>query len=838
MIEGYKQGTDKMGHNWNKQVKVQAQRSALFTPKLKHSKTMLGLALMMSGILATPVNQAFAYTGSVSKVTQKYELAFNFKDKTAAPNINVLPATGKIVLDFDASAQFSEEPVIKGNALIESMVASRVGEHLRVILQARSPIQYSLKSTDKGYVLVMQKSASFGEVNAPLVQTQSSIENGLKRIVTTQQDRAVETPAVLASSPTNTLVVNDNKPLPLVSKDYLKNTTALTELPPAVTYVPQVQDQSIVTAQVAKAEVPTELEHMNIKADGKKARLMLDFNNSTVKPNIERIGNLLVIDLPQVAVPSEFQKNVATSSLGTVVQNMDVATRDNHGRIVLSQTQGSDWSYSVYQMDRRLAVEVKLDNDPAQKPQYTGKPLTLNFQDMDVRAILQVIADFTGLNIMTSDAISGSMTVRLKDVPWDQALDLIMEAKNLQKQKNGNVIWIATRQEINDKNKTLLDLKTQNEELEPLKLEFFQLNHYKADEMKQILEGKNGGSNGSASPSNASGGNSGNGFAFLSKRGSVGVDNRNNTIFVQDNEQRLEEIRKIIKRLDIASKQVLIEAKLVVVDDKFERDLGAKFGLGINRKRGNTSIGLSNNATDSQGIATGQTPIPAGNVWNNAVTGGGSIGLTIFNALNGNLINMELSALEQNNRGKVISSPRLLTTDNKKAEIRQGTEIPYVVPSTSQNPPTVQFKDAVLSLSVTPQISANGRITMDLDVKKDTVGQLVNVQGGGQVPSIDTRQITTQVTIGDGQTVVLGGIYEITSREDISKIPLLGDIPWVGNLFKNTSRTNDKVELLIFLTPHVVVDEDLDAINKNEQVTSKELNFERKRDVALPTSGN
>ena len=272
--------------------------------------------------------------------------------------------------------------------------------------------------------------------------------------------------------------------------------------------------------------------------------------------------------------------------------------------------------------------------------------------------------------------------------------------------------------------------------------------------------------------------------------------------------------------------QVLIEAKLVVVDDKFERDLGAKFAFALGKKNNSTGIGLSNNSSDATGIATGNGT--SGSVFNLPVTGGGSIGFTILNAVTGNMLNVELSALEQNNRGKVISNPRLLTADNKKAEIRQGTEIPYVTPGSANSPATVSFKDAVLSLGVTPQVSPNGRVSMDLDISKDTVGQLVNVQGGGQVPSIDTRKITTQVTVNDGQTVVLGGIYEVTSREDLSKVPLLGDIPWVGNFFKNTSRSNEKVELLIFITPHVISEADLDAINKNEQINSTEVDLKKK----------
>lgn len=781
-----------MGQSWRKNT-IASSIAGIIAHTSKHvlsKRILFGASLMMGSSLFTPTT--YVYAQSVQGSTN---LALVFAKAPDAPKISHIQGTKKIVIDFENASDFIEEPIIKGNFLISSLSTKRNGKNLRVTIETKSPVIYSISKNGDTYILSLTKSNVFkgAEVNSSVsYQPLGSLRE--TRVVNGQN----YTREIFSVSP--------NLPTGPLLNEWPKNAS--------VTLSESLVNQSLVPVQAIVPQMTTELDHMNLRAEGKTAKLTLDLSSPISVPNIERTGNLLIIDLPEVKIPEEFQKNVSTSSLGTVVQNMDVATRQGSGRIVLSQSQSSDWSYSVYQMDKKLVVEVRLDNDPSDKAKYVGKPLTLNFQDMDVRAILQVIADFTGLNIMSSDSVGGAMTVRLKDVPWDQALDLILEAKNLQKQKDGNVVWIATRQEVTEKNKAQLELNTQAAELAPLKLEFFQLNHYKAQEMKDILEGKGGGQGGAN-------------FAFLSRRGSVGLDNRNNTIFVQDNEMKLDEIRKIIKRLDVASKQVLIEAKLVVVDDKFERDLGAKFGFGVGKRNGNTQIGVSNNSGDATTIAGGQAP--TGTAWNRPVEGGGSIGFTILNAVTGNMLNIELSALEENNRGKVISNPRLLTADNKKAEIRQGTEIPYVTPSTSNNPPTVQFKDAVLSLGVTPQVSANGRITMDLDIKKDTVGQLVNVQGGGQVPSIDTRSITTQVTVNDGQTVVLGGIYEVSSREDLSKIPLLGDIPWVGNLFKYSSRSNEKVELLIFITPHVIVDADLDAINRNEQSSSNQLDFKRNK---------
>lgn len=583
---------------------------------------------------------------------------------------------------------------------------------------------------------------------------------------------------------------------------------SLSDVAPAPPLTPKINNLGIVETQSVFQPTRLEVDRINFKAEGRNAKLTIDFNESNVEPKIVKTDDLLIIDLPNIMIPTEFQQNVSTKRAGSVVKNLDIATRNDSGRIVLSQDE--PWNFHHYQMDNKLVVEIKPNIDTTDL-KYTGKPLTLNFQNMDVRAIIQVLADFTGLNIITSDLVTGSMTIRLTDVPWDQALALILEANNLRQEKNGNVIWIATSQEVTEKNRTQLEISLQEEALAPLKLRFFQLNHYKAEEMKNIIEGRNSGGQGE--------------FRFLSQKGTVGVDVKNNTIFVQDVESKLEEISKIVAKLDVASKQILIEAKLVVVDDKFQRDIGAKFGAGYSRRGGNNDYIVGNNIGDNLGMADGQRP--SGNMWDGPIKGGGSIGFTILNAISGNLLNIELSALEEENRGKVISSPKLLTVDNRKAEIRQGTQIPYVMPGSGDQTPTVQFKDAVLSLGVTPQVSANGRITLDLDIKKDTIGQLVNVQGGGQVPSIDTRSIDTQVTINDGQTVVLGGIYEVTNREDISKVPFFGDIPWIGNLFKTKSRSNDKVELLIFITPHIVYDEDLDRINSFENQNS-EFTLEKK----------
>lgn len=689
-----------------------------------------------------------------------------------------IPGGNRLVAEFEVSKDLQKK-ILVNNPYVSSLSSQYAEGKLRMLIETTTPVKFGIKSDGSTGVITLIKNNRFEDINQPFGPAIKVTEAPAAKV---NNNNVVPTPVAQVANQQASI---NNKHNGFVS--------------------------SVSETQSNKFEQRTNLQGINIKAEGRNAKLTLDIDGNK-EPVIKKSGNYLIIDLPQVEVAPEFQKSIATSQLGTSVKTMDVTTQRGNGRIILAN-HTEEWTFSSYQTDNKTVVEIKPVDTEVKERAYKGKPLTLNFQNMDVRAILQVLADFTGMNIVASDSVAGNMTVRLKDVPWDQALDLVLEARNLHKQQNGNVIWVATRQEITDKNKAQIELKEQNTTLAPLVLRFFQLNHYKAEEMKKILEQKDG----EASDQKAG--------KFLSVRGSVGLDVRNNTVFVQDTTENLDEIARIIKRLDQAAKQVLIEAKLVVVDDKFGRELGSKFGVSLNRQNSSTGLGLSGSSAGSQGAAAGG--MDTGGNWSSPVSGGGSIGFTILNAAMGNMLNFELSALEENNRGKVISNPRLLTTNNKKAEIKQGTEIPYVTPGAANSPATVEFKSAVLKLGVTPQVSANGRVTMDLDISKDTVGQLINVQGGGQVPSIYTRQMTTQVTVNDGQTVVLGGIYEITNREDLSKVPLLGDIPWVGNLFKHKSNAVEKVELLVFITPKVIDESDLDNLTANETQSSTEIDIRK-----------
>ena len=744
------------------------KKTKLATNLLKAYKGSLFICVAATMIM-TPATKAI----SQEQVTT---IKVNLATLPTSAKIIHIPGGNRLIAEFEVSKDLQDKIVVN-NPYVSSLSSQYSDGKLRMLIETNTPVKFGIKNEGKNGFITLSKSDRYEEIN--------SFGPAFKIVE--------KTPVTEAPKALDTIDGVQNNQIQQQTK---KNTGFVS---------------SVSETQSNKFEQRTELRGINVKAEGRNAKLTLDIDGNK-EPIIKKSGSYLIIDLPQVEIGQEFQKNIVTSQLGTPVKSMDVSTQRGSGKIILSN-HSEDWTFSSYQTDNKTVIEIKPIETEVKERVYKGKPLTLNFQNMDVRAILQVLADFTGMNIVASDSVSGNMTVRLKDVPWDQALDLVLEARNLHKQQSGNVIWVATRQEIADKNKAQIELKEQNSTLSPLVLRFFQLNHYKAEEMKKILEQKDG-----ESAERKAG-------KFLSARGSVGLDVRNNTVFVQDTTENLEEVARIIKRLDQAAKQVLIEARLVVVDDKFGRELGSKFGVSLNKQNRSTGLGLSGSSSGSQSAAGGG--VDTGGNWSNAVTGGGSIGFTILNAAMGNMLSFELSALEENNRGKVISNPRLLTTNNKKAEIKQGTEIPYVTPGAANSPATVEFKSAVLKLGVTPQVSANGRVTMDLDISKDTVGQLVNVQGGGQVPSIYTRQMTTQVTVNDGQTVVLGGIYEVTNREDLSKVPLLGDIPWVGNLFKHKSNAVEKVELLVFITPKVVEESDLDNLTANETQSSTEIDIRK-----------
>ena len=555
-------------------------------------------------------------------------------------------------------------------------------------------------------------------------------------------------------------------------------------------------------------------------ADG-AGRIIVNLPSNQVGVDIQQQGQSLVVEFLRSSLPENLRRKIDVTDFGTPVQL--ITTRQAGDRVRMVVEPKGNWEHSAYQSDNQFVLEVrpqKVDpNKLTQGPGYAGDKLSLNFQNIEVRALLQVIADFTNFNVVTSDTVTGNVTLRLKDVPWDQALDIIMQAKGLGLRKSGNVLWIAPKDELAAKEKLDLESKAAIAQLEPVRTQSFQLNYVKAEEIAKGLTGQSIGS-GSGSGGSSSGSSSGSGTKILSPRGSVISESRTNQLFVSDIPSKLEEIQAMIAKIDIPVRQVLIEARIVEANDRFGRALGVK--LGGYDARGRTggipgynvggdsylTVGSNynlvgwqtrQNATDPGYNNTNFVNLPA-NTSSDSFAGAvaQTIAVSLFSATANRFLNLELSALESDGKGKVVSSPRVITADQVKALIEQGEELPYQV-ATSSGATSIAFRKANLKLEVTPQITPEGSVILNVDVNKDSRGTLTP-----QGYAINTKHVQTQVLVENGGTVVIGGIYTQDEGETINKVPLLGDVPFVGNLFKNKTRTTSKTELLIFLTPKVV----------------------------------
>ena len=517
-----------------------------------------------------------------------------------------------------------------------------------------------------------------------------------------------------------------------------------------------------------------------------EGRIIIDLSDASAGINIKQKGKTIVVDFINTDVPANLQRRLNVTNFNTPVIYVDTIKQGNNSQMVIEPK--GNWEQSAYQADKKFIIDVRqIVEDPnklvkGSKPGYAGEKLSLNFQNIEVRSVLQVIADFTGLNIITSDTVTGNLTLRLKDVPWDQALDIITQSKGLAMRKTGNVILVAPADELAAKEKQSLEAAQQIEDIEPLRTEVFTLKYMKAEALKTIL----------SDPKQK----------ILSKRGSAVLDQRTNTVFVQDTAKYLVQVQSIINITDIAVKQVMIESRLVIADDKFGKSLGVRFGV-QKQHAGDNSYAVGGTLdSSSSSVKTASTGLNANGLNSNLPVANafGNVAFSLFRLPAGLLLNLELSALETDKRGKVVSSPRVTTANQHKAIIKQGTQIPYLEASSS-GAATVSFKDAVLSLEVTPQITPDDKIIMDLEVKKDSVGAVVS-----NVPSIDTQSISTQVLVSNGETAVLGGIFQQTERNDVDKVPFFGDLPVLGNLFKRRTTQADKTELLIFITPKIMDD--------------------------------
>ena len=540
-------------------------------------------------------------------------------------------------------------------------------------------------------------------------------------------------------------------------------------------------------------------------------RVVINLTDPSTPVDIRQEGGRVVAIFKDTGLPAELMRRLDVMDFATPVTTVDALRTNLDTRIVISAE--GKYEQLAYQSDNEFTIEINPEPEDveagsslfSETKEYEGQRLTLNFQDIETRAVLQLLAETSGRNIVVSDTVQGNVTLRLRNVPWDQALDIVMTTKGLDMRENGNVIIVAPAEEIAARETADLEAQRAIAELEPMYSEFLQVNYAKASDLAALVSGSGGGN------------------ALLSERGSIGVDERTNTLLVQDTAERLQDIRRLVRTLDIPIKQVLIESRIVIVNDDFSRELGVRLGVTAyneNSTDGVTVFSGNGTGTDTMiGSALDNLADPANgtifpielpdltNRYNVNVPIADSAGRFSLAVLQSDyLVDLELAALEAEGRGEIVSTPRVITANQKEARIEQGVEIPFQQ-AASSGATTVQFKKAVLSLTVTPQITPDNNIIMDLLVSKDNVGAVISTGGlGGTVPSIDTRQVETQVLVADGQTVVLGGIYETERRETVKKVPWLGDIPGVGNLFKTTQRVNDKAELLIFVTPRILAE--------------------------------
>lgn len=535
-----------------------------------------------------------------------------------------------------------------------------------------------------------------------------------------------------------------------------------------------------------------------------EARVVVDLSDSNIGIDIRQQGPTLTVEFQKVSLPDNLRRRLDVTDFATPVTAVSTTAQGGNVRMVIAPK--GLWEHNAYQSDNQFVVEVKqVYEDPNKLVQgsrkgFQGEKLSLNFQNIDVRAVLQVIADFTDFNIITSDTVGGSLTLRLKDVPWDQALDIILQAKGLDMRKNGNVIWIAPRDELAAKEKLQLESRQQINDLEPVRTETFQLNYHKAKSVFDFLKNKE--------------------QTVLSKKGSVIVDERTNKLFVSDTPSRLDDVRKLIAEIDLPARQVMIEARIVEAEDNFTQNVGVRFGfhdanpLGARQTIGNTGVRYTLGAGIADtGFHTGQisttpnfnsnslmTNLPASNI---AGKQAGQFSFVLFNSSATRFLNLEVSALEADGKGKIISSPRVVTADQVEALIEQGVEIPYQQ-ATSSGATSISFRKANLALKVKPQITPDGRVNLTVDVNKDSPNTLIATGAG---VAIDTKHVKTEVLVENGGTVVIGGIYTQDEKNLTSRIPVLGDIPYVGFLFKTQEKKDNKTELLVFITPKIISQE-------------------------------
>ncbi|HEX2667423.1 MAG TPA: type IV pilus secretin PilQ [Gammaproteobacteria bacterium] len=700
----------------------------------------------------------------------------------------------RIALDLpDTRLSLKDRKTDVQAGMVNSIVTAEAGGRSRVVINLTTLVPYTVK-TDGNTVYVI-----VGANAADTAVASANISSFGPQATGTPAAAPESKPAVVAAAPVP--VPTPSAPAPAAAS-------------PAA-QAPASAPQQTVASAPARAAAPSGgnvISNLDFRRgkDG-SGEILVTLPNPGIIGNVHDQNGNVAVDFAGAKLPEELVRRMDVTDFATPVQFVDAQNTPTGAQLVIHSA--GRFEKLAYQSDDTFSVELKPLTQTAQaqleaKKSYGGQKISLNFQSIDVRAVLQILADASGKNIVVSDAVNGNITLRLQDVPWDQALDIIMHTKGLATREYGNVLMVGTASEISAQEQAEASAQQSLAQVEPLQSAFIQVNYAKAIDLQALVKGT---------------GESG----LLSKRGSVSVDARTNTLLVQDTADNISNIRAMVARLDVAVKQVLIESRVVIANNDFTRDLGARLGYSGSRTTSGSFMTTSGsiNGTDSQTSAFIDNQNAINNAINNGQTPPLPIGFTVpaltdrlnvnlptaptagsiaFSVLRGDsIIDLELSALQAEGQGEVVSAPRVLTADQKLAHIEQGVQIPYQQASAS-GATTTAFKNAVLSLDVTPQITPDSRINMDLEVHKDAVGQNVQSATGGSVPTIDTRDVKTTVLVNNGDTVVLGGVYETTQSIAVTKVPLLGDLPLLGWLFRNTETKNNKNELLIFVTPKIL----------------------------------
>jgi type IV pilus assembly protein PilQ len=697
--------------------------------------------------------------------------------------------SGLLCLFFLVSTAYAEST----NTLQDISYAAQPGNAVQIILTAENPIvEPSSFSTDNPARIAVD----FHGMKSGSVEKSQAIGIGMVRSVNTiEAGERTRVVINLASNVPHDLQVAGNKVIINVEAGAMQvGTTASAEtVPAASSTAPAVSTEAVPAGR--------SIENVDFRrGDDGEARILITLSDPSTVVDMREEGGRIVLDFKDSSLPERLMRRFDVTDFATPVKMFEVSARADDVHVEITPT--GEYEHLAYQANNLFAVELRPltaeEKEEIQKKRqaYTGERLSLNFQEIEVRAVLQLLADFTDLNMVTSDTVSGSITLRLQNVPWDQALDIILKTKGLGMRKTGNVIMVAPTEEIAAREKLELESQQQIEELAPLRSEYIQINYAKAEEIAELLKSKDN-------------------QLMTPDRGNVTVDVRTNMLLVRDTAAKLEDINRLVKRLDIPVRQVLIESRVVSADDTFTKDIGVRFGFNRSNQTKNTQSliagGLEGHLEGTNDLDTGTfMGVGAGistddqeNLMVNlpATDPSGAVNLLI-GKVGSYLLQLELSAMQQEGRGEVISSPRVITADRQKAVIKQGDEIPYQEASASGTT-TVSFKEAVLMLEVTPQITPDDRIIMDLVINNDEA-DFDRAVGG--VPPLVTREINTSVLVDNGETVVLGGVFSRERTKNTERVPFFGDLPYVGFLFKQTAETDDNRELLIFVTPKILKD--------------------------------